>query len=154
MVDLDRSYDVESAAEAARLTGLDMIAIAEMVDTKKFDWVVAAHLIKASRDRLEPFMEVPRPDPSPDRTNASVEWVNAVAIRMARSLADLFIRLESVVESGDRLQFRQWERDLLAQITLAVIDLRDLSAAPNIEDALLPEPQFGRIVNPNPTDAS
>lgn len=146
MVDLDRYYDVEKAAEAARLTGLDMVAIAEMVESRTFDWVAAAHLIKASRDRLEPFAELPPERGPSDRTNASREWIDTIATRLARNLSALFLDLEKASESYDGML--QWKKDLLRQIVLAVIDLRDLAAAPNIQDALLPIPRFNRVENP------
>lgn len=152
MVDLDRYFDIEQAAEAARLTGLDMIAIAEMVDSGTFDWVAAANLIKASRDRLEPFAELPPEHAPPDMTSASVEWINTIATRLARNFGNLFVRLKEVADSHDGLL--AWKKSLLREIIGAVIDLRDLASAPNIQSALLPVPEFGRVVNPRDPDAN
>jgi len=152
MIDPERFYDIKAVAEAARLTGLDMVAIADMAATKTFDWVAMAHLIKASRDRLEPYADLPPDRGQMERTSASLDWIRTIATRLARDLSALLTNLEEASKSyGGMLQ---WQKDLLRQITLAAVDLRDLAAAPNIQGLLLPEPQYSIVENPSSSDAN
>lgn len=154
MVDLDRHYDVEKAVEAARRTGLDMIALAEMIRDKRFDIVVAAHLIKASRDRLEPFAELKVTHPSPNETGISKDWMYRIAMRLPRNLYRLTNRLKSIAESESPDRMRQWKRDLLHWIISSVIDLRGLLDAPDMQKSLMPDYQRVRVINPSSTDAN
>ncbi|MEA3249900.1 MAG: hypothetical protein U9Q03_06150 [Patescibacteria group bacterium] len=156
MADLHKPYDAPAAFKALWATVDQMFAIVGTIDNKDFDWVVAAQLIKASRDRLAPFAEPHFPGLSyvdPDKTSASIEWIYATALRIVRKAAPLIDDVKRNAETASPTKLSEYRRRLLKQIILATIDLHDLTYSPNIRDALLPEPRFSRDMGPpNPSD--